>query len=239
MKLDNQLKESAKRILSVYLKEVDTMPKICDKVYAMGRAIGIKLGKLVEVNHGNRKKRLTNGDNRRERKLKKEIKQLRQVIAKASNELYQRRTRRKATKKEKKIIKELKASTGKETTSYNLRNTREQWLDTLRYKNIKLAKCEEKRWRKQDNVMFQRDQRGFFRTLEGNVVHEGEMPEMEKFVQFWGGIWEREEITPNMPWMEVVRRQLREKVNQVNEFNITLEKVKKNLGNEKDGQRLA
>ena len=92
VKLDNQLKESAKRILSAYLKEVDTIPEICDKVYAMGRAIGIKLGKLVEVNHGNRKKRLTNGDNRRERKLKKEIKQLRQVVAKASNKLYRRRT---------------------------------------------------------------------------------------------------------------------------------------------------
>ena len=83
----------------------------------MGRATSIKLGKLVEVNHSNRKKRLTNGDNRREHKLKKEIKQLRQVVAKASNELYPRRMRRKATKKEKKIIKELKASIGKETTS--------------------------------------------------------------------------------------------------------------------------
>ena len=67
---------------------MDTIPEICDKVYAMGRAIGIKLGKLVGVNHGNRKKRLTNGDNRRERKLKKEIKQLRQVTAKVSNKLY-------------------------------------------------------------------------------------------------------------------------------------------------------
>ena len=44
---------------------------------------------------------------------------------------------------------------------------------------------------------------------------------------------EREEITPNMPWMEVVRRQLREKVNQANDFNITLEKVKKELGKRK------
>ena len=137
--------------------------------------------------------------------------------------------RRKATKKEKKIIKELKASIGKETTSYNLRNAREQWSDTLRYKNIKLSKCEEKQRRKQDNVMFQRHQRGFFRMLEGNVVHEEEMPEMEKFVELWGGIWEREEITPNMPWMEVVRRQLREMVNQVNKFNITLEKVEGEL----------
>ena len=53
--------------------------------------------------------------------------------------------------------------------------------------------------------MFQRDQRGFFRKLEENVVHEGEMSEMEKFVEFWGGIKEREEMTPNMPWMEVVQ----------------------------------
>ena len=126
VKLDNQLKESAKQILSIYLKEVDTIPEICDKVYAMGRAIGIKLGKLVEVNHGNRKKRLTNGDNRRECKLKKEIKQLRQVVAKMSNKLYRRRMQRKATKKARKIIKELKASIEKETMSYNLRNAREQ-----------------------------------------------------------------------------------------------------------------
>ena len=33
--------------------------------------------------------------------------------------------------------------------------------------------------------------------------------------------------------MEVVRRQLREKINQVNEFNITLEKVNKELGKRK------
>ena len=75
--------------------------------------------------------------------------------------------------------------------------------------------------------MFQQDQKGFFRTLEEEEAHEGEMSEMGKFVEFWGNIWEREERTPNMPWMEETRRQLNEKVNQVNEFNITFEKVKK------------
>ena len=39
-KFDNQLTESANRVLDIYLKEVDTIPEICDKVYAMGRAIG-------------------------------------------------------------------------------------------------------------------------------------------------------------------------------------------------------
>ena len=61
-----------------------------------------------------------------------------------SNELYRRRKRRKATKKEKGIVKELRVLIEKDATNYNLKNAREQWLDRLRYKKIKLAKCEEK-----------------------------------------------------------------------------------------------
>ena len=80
----------------------------------------------------------------------------------------------------------------KDATNYNLRNAREQCLDKLRYKKIKLAKCEEKRRRKQDNIMLQWDQKGFFRTLKVEEAHHREMPEMKKFVEFWGGIWERE-----------------------------------------------
>ena len=73
----------------------------------------------------------------------------------------------------------------KDTINYNRRNAREQWLDKLRFKKIKLAKCEEKWRRKQDNIMFQQDQKRFFKTLEEEDAHEGEMPEMEKFVKFW------------------------------------------------------
>ena len=102
----NQLKESEDRLLHIYLKDVETIPEICGKVYAMGRAIGLE------------------------------------------------------------IIKELRVLIEKDTTNYNLRNAREQWLDKLRYKKIKLAKCEEKPRRKQDNIMFQQDQKGFFRMLE-------------------------------------------------------------------------
>ena len=54
---DNQLKESANRVLDIYLKEVDTIPGICDKIYAIGRAIVFKLGKLVESGSGERKKK--------------------------------------------------------------------------------------------------------------------------------------------------------------------------------------
>ena len=66
--------------------------------------------------------------------------------------------------------------------------------------------------------------------MEGEEAHEKEMPEMEKFVEFWGAIWEREsKRTSYMPWMEEIRRQLNEKVSLVNDFNITFEKVKKEV----------
>ena len=45
----------------IYLTEVDTIPEICDKVYAMGRTIGFKLGKFVEGDQGDRKKKMANG----------------------------------------------------------------------------------------------------------------------------------------------------------------------------------
>ena len=125
-RFDNHVKESANQILDIYLKEVDTTPEICDKVYAMGTAIGFKLGKLLESDNCERKKKSANGGNIREQKLKRQIKELRQIVAKMSNELYRRRQPRKATKKEKKIIKKSRVLTDKDTTNFNLRNAREQ-----------------------------------------------------------------------------------------------------------------
>ena len=138
----------------------------------MGRAIGVKLGKLVKSYKEERKKKIANGGKTRGRKFKKEIKELCQIIVKTSNELYRRRQQRKAIKKEKKIIKELIVLIDKDTTNYNLRNAKKQWLDKLRYKKIKLTRCEEKRRRKQDNIMFQRNQNRFFRMMEGEQTHK-------------------------------------------------------------------
>ena len=49
---------------------------------------------------------------------------------------------------------------GNETTPKNLRIAKEQWLDKLHYKKVKLKKDIKKRNRKKQN-MFQRDQTGF------------------------------------------------------------------------------
>ena len=35
---------------------------------------------------------------------------------------------------------------------------------------------------------------------------------MEKFVKFWGDIWEKDDKAPEMSWMEKVSYQLREKI---------------------------
>ena len=148
----------------------------------MGRAIGFKLGKLIEGDQGHRRKKSARGRNRQEQKLKKEVKKLHQIVEKTNNKLYRRRQWRKATKKEKEIIMELRVLIEKDTTNYYLRNAREHWLGKLRYRNIKLAKCEERQRRKQDRIMFQLDQKGLFRMVDGEESHEGEIPEIEKFV---------------------------------------------------------
>ena len=44
---------------------------------------------------------------------------------------------------------------------------------------------------------------------------------------------EREERTPYIPWMEEIRSKLNGKVSQVNKFNITFEKVKKEVAKRK------
>ena len=72
-----------------------------------------------------------------------------------------------------------------------------------------------------DNAIFERDQKRFFRKIDSSTSHEGQIPEIEKFVEFWGGIWEKEKRTPEMPWMEKVREDLMRKIKRGNVFDIT------------------
>ena len=78
-----------------------------------------------------------------------------------------------------------------------------------------------------DNANFERDQKNFFKKVEGRTEYVGQIPEMEKFVKFWGDIWEKDDRTPEMPWMESVSKQLRDKITNVKEFNIAEETLEK------------
>ena len=181
--MDPEIQERSNKVLCMYLPSADTIPEITDIVYAKGKAVRCAMGVRSKESKGNGIRK-TEGGNRRERKLKADMKKLRQDIARAGNELHRRKQQRKATKKEKEILRELKTNmNGKEVTPNNLKLTKEQLLDKLCYKKIKLVKIIEKRNRKKDNIMFQKDLKSFFRTLEKVEKHKGEMPEMEKLVE--------------------------------------------------------
>ena len=143
--------------MSCYICGEDTIPSITDKVYAKGKAIEKKMGIYLNAKKKHRSKRLQNG-NRRERKLKAEIKQLRQLISRISNEIYRRKQRRKGTLKEKKILKQLKKAMNEtELTTSALMKHKEVWIDNLRYKRVKLAKMIERGKRIMDSNIFERE----------------------------------------------------------------------------------
>ena len=127
----------------------------------MGKAIGYAIGIKLKEQNENRSKNVEGG-NMRECKLRAEIKELRQDVARAGNELHLQKQQRKSTKREKRIMKELGTKmNGKEATSKKLRNVKEQWLDKFRYKKVKLEKFIQKCSRKKHNIMLQRDHKGF------------------------------------------------------------------------------
>ena len=80
-----------------------------------------------------------------------------------------------------------------------LKKYKESWTDKLRYKKIKLQKLIETGRRIMDNANFERDQKNFFKKVEGATEHAGQILEMEKFVKFWGDIWEEYDRTTEMP----------------------------------------
>ena len=74
----------------------DNICKDVDAVYAMARTVEERKGlKRNEM----RKKEEQNQENRRIRKMEKRIKELRQILAWTSNEIFRRKVKRKATKK--------------------------------------------------------------------------------------------------------------------------------------------
>ena len=129
LKMTKSIEDSAKRILGKYLKEVDEIPEIMDVVYAMGKTIPENIG----ITKKDRQQQKKPGDgNRRERKMKAEMKQLRQKIARISNEMHRRKEKRKATKMKKRNLADLKKQMGGvTTTNAAFASYKEIWIDQL------------------------------------------------------------------------------------------------------------
>ena len=82
--LTDQLKISANKLFSVYLINADAIPEITDEVYAMGKVVGHKSGAGQKQRSGSRRQK-AGGGNQQKCKLNREIKELRQGIARISN----------------------------------------------------------------------------------------------------------------------------------------------------------
>ena len=72
-----------------------------------------------------------------------------------------------------------------------LKEYKESWIDKPRYKKIKLQKLIARGRGIMDNANFERDQKKFFKKVEGGTEHVGQIPEIQKFVKFWGYMGKR------------------------------------------------
>ena len=164
--------------------------------------------------------------NRRIRKLEKQIKELRQILAWTSNEIHRRKVKWKSTKKEKEILQKLKKWADQQLNrNEELICVKEKALDKLRYCNIKMKRLKIKDARIRNNKMFQEDQEMFSRKTQGTKQLKGNVPRMEKCEEFWAGIWENNTKTPKRKWMNTVAKKMGQKVANVQEFTITEKKL--------------
>ena len=68
---------------------------------------------------------------------------------------------------------------------------KERWINKFRYKKIKLQKLVERGKQAMDNANFERDQKNFFKKVEGRTEHVDQKLEMKKFVKFWEEVWKK------------------------------------------------
>ena len=142
------------------------------------------------------------------------MKMLRQYIARTANEIHQRKIWRKATNKEKKILENLKIRANSDLSSLReLLAAKEKWSDELRSKKVKLEKivARDKRIRN-CYYMFVRNEGTFYRQTKKLEKQVGRVPSINKFTDFWAGIWEDDSKTPVTKWMKGIEKRLRERL---------------------------
>ena len=69
--------------------------------------------------------------------------------------------------------------------------------------------------------MFVRNEGSFYKQTKKLEKHIGRLPSIDKFTDFWAGIWEDDSKTPVTKWMKEIEKRLREKVKTISEFKVT------------------
>jgi hypothetical protein len=200
----------------------DNIQKITDATYAMAKTLEKYVGCKEQT--GNCPYR----ENGRIRRLRVKISSLRRLIAKISNEMDRRRNWRKMTWKERAIVNELKKESGNDLKSGEaLAAAKEAWIDRRRMYEVKLQKAIKKDKQLRNNRTFKLDEGKLYRQMNKIADCEGTTPSMDKFVEFWGSIWEDNSCTPKKEWMEEIGQQLEQKVHTTDELVISESSIQK------------
>ena len=98
--------DRANEMLEKHLGNTNNICTVIDAVYAMGQTTEERKG--VKRNEKKKESKNQEEPSRRIRKLQKQIKELRQILAWTSEEINRRKIKRKSTKNEKEILQKLK-----------------------------------------------------------------------------------------------------------------------------------
>ena len=90
---------------------------------------------------------------------------------------------------------------------------------------VKLIKTRTRDARIRNNQMFEEDEGNFFRNTADKKEYKGTVPSIDRFVTFWGGIWEDDTKTPKRKWMQTVANKIKDKVTQVEEMTVDMGKL--------------
>lgn len=122
-------------------------------------------------------------------------------IVRVGNEIYRKKQKKETAKKEKKNLKKLK--TQMEKTKLLLQNMKykEEWIDQLQHKKVKLEKTIERDKR----IIFMRPEKYYRKNLQKKqMIMQMNYHRWITFLSF-SGIWEKEQQTTEMSWMEKVK----------------------------------
>ena len=84
-----------------------------------------------------------------------------------------------------------------------------------------MIKAQTRDARIRNNQMFEEDERDTADKKE----YKRTVPTIDRFVTFWGGIWEDDTKTPKRKWMQTVANKMKDKVTQVEEMTVNKGKL--------------
>ena len=68
--------------------------------------------------------------------------------------------------------------------------------------------------------MFEEDEGNFYRNTADKKEYKETVPSIDRFVAFWGVIWEGDTKTPKRKWMQAVANKIKDMVMQVEEMTV-------------------